>query len=331
MDILNKFFNDCNGSFWFDKNGWGTDGICSWHGIKCVPGQQSVEEIVLGTNNVECIPPMELFLLPDLKKLSLYGNSVKMSFFLIEKATKLEELVLDRTATDELKGIEKAPNLKRLSLRDCDIDGKFPSELLALTSLEYLSLAENRITGTLPGNLSGLNNLEVLVLKDNEFMGGLDNANFPASLKMIDLSGNNLDGPVPLNFLENLHSYELDLDLSDNLLTGTVPSTLERFGKLNVELRENFFVEIDDDLCKMVLWNDGAVREYGCNALLCPRGTSAKTGKQTSSADSCNPCAEAEYLGNSECFGEHGSARSLRLTSYIVSMVILIVSTYVFI
>jgi len=319
---LTKFFEDCDGDSWNNNEDWETTDVCDWDGIYCEEGK--VIEIYIGQNNIECIPPQELYThLDDLKTLSLYGNAITMSFFDIARAKSLENLYLDNTATSELKGLEKATQLKRLSLRGCGIDGKFPSEIMSLTNLEYLSLANNRLTGTLPSNLSTLEHLEVLVLSNNEFMGGLDVAVFSARMRMVDLSENNIDGPIPSTFLLGMSQNNwIDVDLSNNLLTGTVPASLGRFNRLNVNLGNNYFVAIDDSLCGKMLWNEGDVGEYGCNALLCPFKTSAETGRQTSKDDVCVPCNEAEHLGSSMCHKERSSGRSLRIIGRVVGMAI---------
>jgi hypothetical protein len=54
----------------------------------------------------------------------------------------------------------------------------------------------------------------------------------------------------------------------------------------------------------MKKWMGGAVEQYGCDAILCPNGTSNKDGRQINDDDPCEPCAEGTgypYLGATTC------------------------------
>merc|ERR1719330_1562916 len=59
--ILDNVFDTCNGRFWYHNENWGDSDICSYSGIKCVSGQQSVEAIEISRNNVNCVNPAGLF------------------------------------------------------------------------------------------------------------------------------------------------------------------------------------------------------------------------------------------------------------------------------
>ena len=85
-----------------------------------------------------------------------------------------------------------------------------PVCLLGLASLESLFLSGNELTGSLPDGSSNANSSE---------MAG--------SLLYLDLSHNRLTGTIPMRFQERVWSQ---LDLSFNLLGGTLSSSMYSFG-----------------------------------------------------------------------------------------------------
>mmetsp|Transcript_43004 Transcript_43004/g.52193 ORF Transcript_43004/g.52193 Transcript_43004/m.52193 type:complete len:88 (+) Transcript_43004:263-526(+) len=71
--------------------------------------------------------------------------------------------------------------------------------------------------------------------------------------------------------------------MSRNRLTGIEPSScFKRFNNLSLYLNNNYSTGIDEALCLKEKWNDGDVKRYGCNGLLCPKGIHSKTqGRRT--------------------------------------------------
>ena len=70
VDTLKLLYELCGGKSWFRNESWmSSDNMCDWHGITCVPFQDSVQSIVLSGNNlVQQIPPA-IFRLPNLETL----------------------------------------------------------------------------------------------------------------------------------------------------------------------------------------------------------------------------------------------------------------------
>merc|ERR1712086_210945 len=137
-----------------------------------------------------------------------------------------------------------------LFLPDNNLGGTLTPRLLELPHLKQLWLFNNKLGPSLPSWLSGVVNLEVLLLQNNNYEGRL-----PASLsnlqhlRILDLSGNRFgeniaggdisksairnaewvldlrdDSAIPESFA-NFSSLE-DLDLSYNVLHGTIPAGL---------------------------------------------------------------------------------------------------------
>jgi len=267
---------------------------------------ESVQHLSLQSNNIVGTLSSQIFQLPNLIHLNLDDNpDLTIQFDGIEKALKLEVLTIDGVTLASLKGIKNARRLRKLSANRIGFGGGFPMDILAIDSLEFLSLQHNQLTGTLPEGLSKLKHLTVLNLMKNHFGGDVGMLPLPSSLSEIDLSRNQFEGFIPINFMwRHNDDASLSINLSENRIVGTLPSTLTRFTTLNIDLRDNFIEGIDPPLCQMKQWNGGLVGKYGCDALLCPKDYSAVKGKRVADQPVCEPCASALNYGSSSCHRE---------------------------
>lgn len=302
--ILEKFYDSCQGYYWWTNTNWkdNSKSICEWYGVKCVDNKgERVKTLQLDANNVQGTPPAELFQLPHLTTLSLYSNPIQFQFEGIENASSLSRLVLDATGLTSLTGISKAPNLVEIEARFNKLQGALPQEIGQLKSLRRLSVSHNELKAPLP-DFSSLELLQDLILSENQIDMTLDEIHLPSSIRMLDLSSNLIHGTIPPTFLVNLpENEEVLIDLGNNKLTGVVPASLARFDDLSLQLRSNQLTSIDSELCSKPKWNGGDVGRYQCAGLLCPIATSSSNGRQSSSEDRCIPCKESLYLGSSEC------------------------------
>merc|ERR1712157_466804 len=222
-------------------------------------------------------------------------------FSYISRATNLTTLLLDATGLSSIKGIGKAAQLKKLNLRFNNLKGNLPIELRKLESLHFLSLSNNMFEGPLPDIFEDMEDLEVLLLEHNRFSGELSTFTLPKKLNLLDLSDNEFSGPIEVSFLSKFPSNEqLEIDLSDNMLTGTVPSTFARFERINLLLKGNFIVGVSPELCVKTLWNEGDVGVYGCDGILCPSKSWAPMGRSTKT-QICEMCHSANYYGSATC------------------------------
>ena len=113
----------------------------------------------------------------------------------------------------------------RLNLRGRGLNGTLSAELGELTMLERLWLHNNRLSGPIP-DLSGLQNLKMLWLsgRDMELSGPVPAwLNTMSRLESLSLWGNNLSGPIP--DLSGMDSLDL-LKLQSNNLSGGIPASL---------------------------------------------------------------------------------------------------------
>lgn len=301
-EILDLFFVQCNGEQWINSQNWGTDeSICTFYGITCLPGSQFVQSIQLGANNVIGTPPVELYQLPHLESLVLYSNPLgNFKFTWIKEAQSLKELVLDSTDIESLKGVERAPSLQILKSRFNNVRGGL-GDITDLTSLEFLSVSNNHLTGTVPSDFDNIPNLQMLLLGNNHLEGDLNHVRFPSSLTILDMSGNDITGTIPNNFLTEFgNAAELAVDLSGNHLQGKIPNTLQRFQRLTLYVSNNLLSEVPKALCQNSNWNDGEVGDYGCDGIVCAKGTSSPSGRRTDD-HSCTRCRHAHFIGSSIC------------------------------
>ncbi|KAF3440756.1 hypothetical protein FNV43_RR19042 [Rhamnella rubrinervis] len=207
--------------------------------------------------------PESLSNLTRLRRLALSGNKFSGEIpNSIGSLNNLEELYLDNnnlegTIPVSLNGLV---NLKRLELQSNKLVGEFP-ELGSLKNLYFLDASSNAISGELP-NIFPTSLLQISIR--NNSLGG----NFPESiqhlvyLQVIDLSHNQLSGPVPsiifdhpslqqLTLSVNLFSFIqapnsfgtrselIALDISNNELRGLLPSFMAFMPKLSALSLEN--------------------------------------------------------------------------------------------
>jgi len=198
---------------------------------------------------------------------------------------------------------------------DTNLTGTIPSEIgLLKNSLEELVLSENDLTGSLPSTLNDMWQLKFLSIhQTTNTRGGLSGPliNFIScySLTSIHLNSNSLTGRIPSNFLgySDYLNDDIDIDLSNNQLSGTFPSTWADFDNLFIDLAGNKITSVAPQLCEMSKWQYGEVAN-SCDAILCPIGTYNDYGRQTSDQE-CLPCALAEYMGTNVC-GQKNNQRS---------------------
>jgi Leucine-rich repeat (LRR) protein len=302
--ILQKFYASCGGPKWHKRENWTSPDvdICHWEGLSCSRGK-SVDSMLLGANNIVGTPPKELFELPALEWLWLYSNPLQFNFDGIGNAAKLRSLILDSTGLTSTNGIGQAKSLVELDMRFNNLEGPLPRELQQLGTLESLSLSDNDMTGLLPRWLEKFENLRKLRLGSNKFSGPVLSFSGSSQLISLDLSDNKLSGPLPSNLLERAaENQNIFVDLSDNQITGTVPASMNRFETMTLYLRNNHLEGIDPQVCTNSGWNDGDLGDFGCDGLLCPQGTYSPLGRQSkSNGAECQACEENEFVGRTEC------------------------------
>jgi hypothetical protein len=163
--------------------------------------------------------------------------------------------------------------------------GALPTELSSLPRLKGLSFSRlNKSGRKLSGGLPAFDKtpqLETLVLELNEFTGSL-----------------------PSNFLSSASGARF-VDLSSNLLTGTVPVGLETISALDIRLMGNMISALPGVFCDNSGWMEGEVGKLNsCDAIMCPQNFASPDGRATTGSD-CQPCPTeggfAPFYGSTSC------------------------------
>ncbi|CAA6660167.1 unnamed protein product [Spirodela intermedia] len=210
---------------------------------------QALETLFLHTNLFSGTLPSSLGnltnLLAGLRRLSL------LNLFMNKLHGSLPESMAD------------LPNLEILQLFMNNLTGVIPERLGTNGRIRTLDLSSNKLTGVIPPNLCSGNQLKVLILLKNFLFGPIpESLGTCGSLTRVRLGQNYLNGSIPMGFLylpllnlvelqnnylsgtmaENLDpaaggSTQLaQLNLSGNLLSGHLPSSISNFSSLQTLL-----------------------------------------------------------------------------------------------
>lgn len=269
---------------------------------------QYLTQLVLSNTYIESF---DNFVGENLKELHLTGCSLNMQF--PDELLQLKNLKALYANYNNFYGyipsrISDMESLVELYLFKNNFEGYIPKSISLIEDLEILALSGNRLTGEVPGpQLNNLQNLRILALANNYFEGGIPSLDGISTLTQVYLEDNDFTGEVPEDFLWNApKNEEITVDLSNNHLSGVFRARrLTAFYKMNLGLSGNEFTGIDEELCAMDEWMDGKVREYQCDAILCPVGSWAPEGRSTGDYECEEDCETAEFMGSTSCDGDN--------------------------
>ncbi|MQM18552.1 hypothetical protein Taro_051546 [Colocasia esculenta] len=190
--------------------------------------------------------PDDIFNCTELVRLDLASNSFRGILNpRIGMLTKLRKLLLQQnylfcSIPPEVGNLTK---LQKLRLGTNKFSGKIPSEISKLPVLQGLNfpakkflrrcnpfsvlhLQQNRLTGSIPDAISKLRMLNELKLHNNQLNGsipgGIKNLQ---NLMLVDISHNKLTGSLHGSLVASMKSLQIYLNLSNNMLEGSVPTT----------------------------------------------------------------------------------------------------------
>jgi Leucine-rich repeat (LRR) protein len=250
--------------------------------------QENLRFLILASNNkLTWEVPSSICKLKSLRVLDLSNNNLSGSApqCLGNFSNMLSVLHL---GMNNLRGtipstFSEGSNLQYLNLNGNELEGKIPLSIVNCTMLEFLNLGNNKIEDTFPYFLEMLPELKILVLKSNKlqgFMKGPTTFNSFSKLQILDISENNLSGPLPEEFFNGLegmmnvdqdmiymtvknssgYTYSIEmtwkgleiefvkiqsilrvLDLSKNSFTGEIPKPIGKLkGLQQLNLSHNF-------------------------------------------------------------------------------------------
>jgi len=227
---------------WLNSDGWMTDAdVCEWYGVSCgaYDGRRRttdvnsniITKIDLSTNNMAGPIPSEIALFEDMDTIILTENW------------------LTGPIPEELYGMTQ---LLDLDLYDNELTGEISSQIGNLEGLQVLYLGINKFEGEIPSSIQNLQSLRVawfdfnnfggnipdfpdsvedVDLKDNTFIGQIPESLITGqNIEKIDVSGNWLTGQLPEAFSTSLR----ELRISDNIMSGEIPSVLGELENLEI-------------------------------------------------------------------------------------------------
>ncbi|KAK9267883.1 hypothetical protein L1049_010320 [Liquidambar formosana] len=202
--------------------------------------------------------PKGFELMTNLEALDLHGNMMDghldAEFLLLSTAIHVDfsgNMLVSSSSQQQkfLPGISET--IKYLNLSHNQLTGSLVSggEPQIFGNLKVLDLSYNQLSGELP-EFNFVYDLEVLKLSNNGFSGFIPNDLLKGDslvLTELDLSGNNLSGPISLITSTTLHT----LNLSSNRISGELPLLTGSCSVL--DLSNNQF---EGNLTKLVKWGN---------------------------------------------------------------------------
>ncbi|KAM3753840.1 hypothetical protein ACB098_03G122500 [Castanea mollissima] len=210
-----------------------------------------LRELQLGANAFSGSIPSSIQNLSCLEILSLYDNKMNGTIpESIGQLSELRELYLSRNHWQvfNVKHDWIPPfSLQYVNILDCQLNPTFPAWLRTQNELTEIHLVNAAISDTIPNwfwNLSS--QLVELDLSHNKLMGNLPKSLNLSSLQRVyldfnhlegslplwpnvtvfSLRSNSLSGPIPIRIGQEM-SQLVELDLSDNSLNGSIPSSID--------------------------------------------------------------------------------------------------------
>ncbi|KAJ4832534.1 hypothetical protein Tsubulata_000094 [Turnera subulata] len=179
-------------------------------------------------NNLTGSIPKEIGNISSLKLLLLNGNKLSGSLPVeLGYLTNLNRLQVDQNQISGLipTSFANLSSVKHLHMNNNSFSGQIPPELSNCSALIHLLLDNNNLSGYLPPELSNLPLLRILQLDNNNFSGSGIPATYGNISRLAKLSLRNcsLQGEIP-DLTGIPHLYYLDLSRND--LTGPIPSKL---------------------------------------------------------------------------------------------------------
>nr|POE92889.1 putative inactive leucine-rich repeat receptor kinase xiao [Quercus suber] len=231
----------------------------------CLGGIEKLEQLVLSGNRFHGnVPPLLLSNQSKIVLLDVSSNQLEgvLSFSIFANVTSLEYIDLSNNYLEvETESPSWVPTfyLTKLNLANCNLNKKnghvVPSFISTQLSLNWLDLSHSSIEGGIPCQLLFNTGIQGLFLRGNKLTGSFLDCNAKnqtSSIVSFDISDNQVRGPLPENIghllplLEhcNMSSNALEgnipwtlgnlsleiLDLSNNMLTGTIPQSLTKNG-----------------------------------------------------------------------------------------------------
>ncbi|XP_057487566.1 receptor-like protein 33 [Actinidia eriantha] len=181
---------------------------------------RNLTALILSSSNLNGEFPGKIFQVPTLQTLDLENN---------------------RFIDGSLPEFPKNSNLQKLVLSGTNFSGRLPDSMGTLTKLSRMEIAGCNFSGMIPSSMANLTQLAYVDMRFNKFTGPIPSFQMSKNLSYIDLSHNNLAGPVSPTHFQGLSNL-VNIDLAYNSFSGSIPASLFTLPSLKkIQLSNNQF------------------------------------------------------------------------------------------
>ncbi|CAH2069808.1 unnamed protein product [Thlaspi arvense] len=185
-----------------------------------------LEELLLDNNRLDGSVPASFNGLTSLKRLEIQLNNISGKF---PDLSSLKNLYYLDASDNRISGPVPSSlpeSVVQISMRNNLMEGTIPESFRKLNSVEVVDLSNNKLSGSIPSFIFTHQTLQQLTLSFNGFTS-LDSPYYsplglPSELISVDLSNNQIQGPLPL-FLGLLPKLSA-LSLEKNSFSGMIPT-----------------------------------------------------------------------------------------------------------
>jgi Leucine-rich repeat (LRR) protein len=220
-----------NANAWKRSKGWldiDSDGnnsdYCDWYGVTCYESNDvtngRVMAINLPNNGLTGTVPDTIFNMEHLTTLHLNRNQIVLPFTRMFASPHIRSVNIASTLTSNFDGIDRANEFFSYLYADhLPIDGKLPTEIMDIRTLQIFSMADSGLIGEIDQRIGQMESLRELYLFGNELRGSIPaSIGYLTELRMLSLAKNQLNGPLP-DKLESLVNL-VALSLNDQVTKG---------------------------------------------------------------------------------------------------------------